>query len=600
MQEPRQNTVPQNIKWSGKDLVAMSKEIYSLLELGAISACIPCKKQFISTIFLVPKPNGSNRFILNLKNLNKSLKPEHFKLEDIRTVLKLLTPGCFMGTIDLKNAYFLIPITKADKKYLRFEFQGTLYEFNCLPFGLNTAPSVFTKIMKPVVSYLRSLGLISCIYLDDLLCIGKNSSKCYQNINKSVHVLQSLGFVINFEKSSLNPNQTCKYLGFIFNAINMTIELPEAKKKRLYSETNFFINKVKFKIRDFAKLVGLMVSACPAVPYGILYSKNFERYKTMALEQSNGNFNKYMDNNDVIVEDLSWWKNHILNAFNPIRHFQFTLEIFSDASTTGWGLFCSGEKANGFWSLSDRNCHINYLELLAAFIGLKTFASNYHHCEILLRIDSTTAISYINKYGGTRFEHLNNLARQLWQWCEERHIWVFASYIQSKENMDADRESRRSCTETEWELSSDAYNQIIGKFGAPEADLFATRCNAKCSKYISWHRDPDAFAIDAFTINWSNLYFYAFPPFSLVLRTLRKIITDNARSIVVAPYWPTQPWFPMLQHMLDKDNVIILESNPDLLMSPFRERHPLHKSLSLIAGVLSSNPLADEVSQTRQ
>lgn len=212
-----------------------------------------------------------------------------------------------------------------------------------------------------------------------------------------------------------------------------------------------------------------------------------------------------------------------------------------------------------------------------------------HDCEVLLRIDNTTAIAYINKMGGTRFPHLNNLARNLWQWCEAKNIWVYASYIPSKENK-ADKESRRACTEIDWELSDQAFRKIVSIFGIPEIDLFASRSNSKCKTYVSWHRDPDAKFIDAFTIDWSKHYFYAFPPFALILRAINKIIKDNARGIMVVPDWPSQPWYPLFKRMIEKDNVIYFKPNPNLLLSPFRERHPLHNSLTLIAAVLCGSP----------
>lgn len=112
--------------------------------------------QFVSGIFSIPKNDGSHRFILNLKNLNKFVETSHFKLEDIRTVCKLLSRNDFMCTIDLKNAYYLVPINSTDKKYLRYEFNNKLYEYNCLAMGLNTAPFVFTKLLKPVLESERT------------------------------------------------------------------------------------------------------------------------------------------------------------------------------------------------------------------------------------------------------------------------------------------------------------------------------------------------------------------------------------------------------------------------------------------------------------
>ena len=123
------------------------------------------------------------RFILNLKNLNKFMDPPHFKIEDMKTALKMLSRDCFMTKIDLKDAYFLIPIREKDRKFLRFCFNGTLFEFNALPFGLCTGPWEYTKINKPVVHFLRAKGHKSVVYLDDFLLFGRNAEEYTRNTN---------------------------------------------------------------------------------------------------------------------------------------------------------------------------------------------------------------------------------------------------------------------------------------------------------------------------------------------------------------------------------------------------------------------------------
>ena len=69
------------------------------------------------------RPNGSKRFNFNLKELNEFLEVPHFKIEDLRTASKLMTKDCFMSHIDLKNAYFLVPIDEKERKFLRFSFE---------------------------------------------------------------------------------------------------------------------------------------------------------------------------------------------------------------------------------------------------------------------------------------------------------------------------------------------------------------------------------------------------------------------------------------------------------------------------------------------
>ena len=240
------------------------------------------------------------------------------------------------------------------------------------------------------------------------------------------------------------------------------------------------------------------------------------------------------------------------------------------------------------WNQEEKQEHINFLELTAVFLGLKIFAKDCKGSQILLRIDNTTAISYINKMGSVQFPKLSTLSKKIWQWCESRKIWLFASYIKSSENIEADSESRIKSEETEWELSKHAFQYINKVFGPFDIDLFASRLNAKCKNFVSWFPDPEAIACDAFTISWKSK-FYAFPPFSLILKVLQKIREDKVTGVLVVPWWPTQPWFPIFME-LKISEIIYFKPKSNLLKSPFRDQHPLWKSLTLAAAILSGAP----------
>ncbi|KXZ75618.1 Gag-Pol polyprotein-like Protein [Tribolium castaneum] len=227
--QPRQAKRLVNQKFSNTESKTIIECLQALMTQGAVKKCIPTSNQFISPFFLVKKPNGSERFILNLKHLNRFLKPPHFKMEDSRTVTKLIKENIFMATIDLKDAYFLLPIRKSDRKYIRFKFREQLYEFTCMPFGLSTAPYAFTKLMKPVTSFLRIHNIVCVVYLDDFLIFGKSEQSCQNNVKTVITLLQNLGFIINFEKSNCQPSQRCKFLGFVFDSVKMRISLPREK-----------------------------------------------------------------------------------------------------------------------------------------------------------------------------------------------------------------------------------------------------------------------------------------------------------------------------------------------------------------------------------
>lgn len=124
-QTPVQYVHPRSIQFSENEFPQTSAEILKLFVEGAVVKCEPLHDQFLSTFFLADKPNGKKRFILNLKKFNTYVEVPHFKLEDTRTVLRLIQKNCFLTCIDLKDAYFSVPVAKQHRKYLRFKFITT-------------------------------------------------------------------------------------------------------------------------------------------------------------------------------------------------------------------------------------------------------------------------------------------------------------------------------------------------------------------------------------------------------------------------------------------------------------------------------------------
>ena len=189
----------------------------------------PCQDQFISRRFLVAKKDGSFRPVVNLKPLNCFVQKFHFKMEGSEMIKDLLRTEDWMCTLDLKDAYLSVAVVQENWKFMRFMWDRKSYEFTCLPFGLCSAPRIFTKLLRPVMAYLRRQGLQSTIYPDGILIMHQSREGLLHQVELTVQLLQSLGFTINREKSQLSPSQQIQFLGFQVDSRQMKFFLPEEK-----------------------------------------------------------------------------------------------------------------------------------------------------------------------------------------------------------------------------------------------------------------------------------------------------------------------------------------------------------------------------------
>ena len=94
----------------------------------------------------------------------------------------------------------------------------------------------------------------------------------------------------------------------------------------------------------------------------------------------------------------------------------------------------------------------------------------------------------------------------------------------------------------------------------PKIDLFPSRLNKQIDKYVSFKPDPGAFEVDAFFMSWTNLKFYAFPPFSCISQCLQNIDLEKATGIIVVPRWATQPFNSVLLRMLVRNPIVVKKS----------------------------------------
>ena len=159
----------------------LDQEIQNLLQKNAIESTVSTKG-FFSSMFTVPKKDGGWRPIINLRSLNSYLVVSHFKMEGIGSLKGVLQEGDFMGKIDLEDAYLSVPVHQEHRDFLKFCWRQKIYRFRSLPFGLATAPRVFTKILRPLIARMRMTGLHIIVYLDDMLVMAQSAERLMSNM----------------------------------------------------------------------------------------------------------------------------------------------------------------------------------------------------------------------------------------------------------------------------------------------------------------------------------------------------------------------------------------------------------------------------------
>ena len=515
-QNPVQLNLPVQPNYSYQQGQFIDSEIQNLLKKGVIVESTHEPSEYISPIFLRPKKDGSHRMILNLKCLNQSVTFQHFKMDTIWTAIRM-RPGCFMASIDLKDAYYSVPIHKDHQKYLKFQWRGKLYQYTCFPNGLAICPRKFTKLLKPVFSNLRSIGHLSVIFIDDSYLQGADFNLCVKNVKDTITLLDQVGLVIHPEKSVLYPTQKLVFLGFLLDSIKMIISLTGEKTQKIKEACQKLLQSPQPTIREVARVIGMLTASFPGVMFGPLHYSHLDMDKTVALKLRKGNYNKTMTLSDEAKHELSWWVSSIESAYNVVSHGQADTTMTTDASKTGWGCSLAGIPTGGSWDPGESEKHINWLEVKAILLSLKSFVDHICQKHVKILSDNTTAVCCINHMGTSHSKEINLLVTEIWDFCIKNNIWITVAHIPGKHNVIADFESRRGINDTEWALDQTVYDQAIQLLDVtPSIDLFASRLNYKCKPYVAFRPDPEAQAINAFHISWVNMCFYAFPPFCII------------------------------------------------------------------------------------
>ena len=319
-----------------QEILGMQEQISLMLQKNAITEVPPDSPGFYSNVFLVRKASGGWRPVIDLKNLNAYIHGPHFRMFTTSSVLSSVEKGDYAFKIDVQDAYFHVPIHPSSRKYLRFAFENRVYQFQVLPFGLNTVPQVFTRLGHKVTAYLHRQGISVIPYLDDSLIHHPDRQVLLRHQVMLLNTLDLVGFILNQKKSELDLTQDIQFL-----RIHLRLDLgkalvPESKAWEIVARARHLSSLKVLDFTQVSQLLGSLNWASGLIPLGRFYLRPLQRhFHSLGLTDR---FTPPRRSDPLVLANLlrRWLDPRFLTSGIPIRAFQADFTIFTDASNQGW------------------------------------------------------------------------------------------------------------------------------------------------------------------------------------------------------------------------------------------------------------------------
>lgn len=237
----------------------IDKELNRMLNLGVIqSSSSPWSNPIVS----VKKPDGSVRLCLDSRKLNNVTKKDAYPLPHIAGILGRFEGTRYVSKIDLKDAFWQIPLERSSREKTAFTVPGRgLFEFVVMPFGLHNAPQTQCRLMDKVLGV--DLQPFAFVYLDDVIVATDSFEKHIEVLREIAKRLRAAQISINVNKSQFCA-PSVKYLGFVVDQdgirtdpdkIKAIVDFPPPTSVKEVRRLVGLVNWYRRFIRDFSTLI---------------------------------------------------------------------------------------------------------------------------------------------------------------------------------------------------------------------------------------------------------------------------------------------------------------------------------------------------------
>jgi hypothetical protein len=395
------------------------------------------------------------RMCVDSRPTNAGIASYQFTQETLgQHVSMIVQPNMVMITTDVEKAYYQVPLHKESQPLLAWSHDGKWIKPTILVFGLSVAPFIFTKIMRVLLRYMRSMGVRGTNCIDDNLWATKRGDM--DEVRQVVQLMfGSLGWTFN-AKCVFEPSTTVLYNGMWVDSerfeIRATDEKIEAVRKLAWAMWFKVLEQQPLKVKDIQVLTGRLMSLKLALDGVAVWTRGLYQDVTKAMKVCNQHIPSGYTIllSDEAIYDLHFWINRIGKQNGmPIRDdtTEAKVTIHSDASDLGWGatidegdthIQFDGELPH---ALLDDSGSSTAREIRGLMLGMEAMIQHIEGKRVRIYMDSFPAIrNFIN--GGGSKPVLCSLVREFWIWCRKYHIIPLYTWKAREENTEADELSK--------------------------------------------------------------------------------------------------------------------------------------------------------------
>lgn len=589
----------------------VEEEMDKLVQAGAFveQAC-----RVTSPVFTIPKKDGTNRLIHDLRQINIALDAPRFTLRGPKEAAEVVRESGALVSLDLRRGYQQVAMSREARDFLGARWRGRQVASTVLPFGLSISPYIFTRITGWLARTIRSrFGLSAAVYIDDFLIGAETPDKLREGLGKVKELFERLGVCLS-PKTAQTPSEEVEYLGLVWNARDKTVSITDQRRKEYRRRIKNLLRAGQTRKvwqQTIGKLLFLREVVGPTVRHVRSLLHQIRRRPEGKLIQAEGEAR----------EDLVWW----LNALSHPVSFSLQLQPVSATITTDasedwlggiielWnanqdkvggaqgakGVQVSGvgtqqqqekqqetrrEVFQGKASYSEK--HINIKELEALYEAVRTNIEKLEGRRALWFTDSTTAKAAIARQG------TQNLSREAWattkrilDLLQERNISLIPQHVPGRLNCGVDSLSRPTEEKLSWE---GALCRITEKWGPLQEDP------------CGFTREPTS---NLETLEWRRRRTLLVPPIHSIGRVVELLrgVAGQAPGtppsawermcVLVTPLWRGATWWPALVRL--RSEWMALGRLPHRGLRAWEERngHQGDWTASLIALKEPSGPL---------